>query len=130
MKYKAIRGQQNTMRGKYAENSSLSYRSTLGGYSSGNLSTQILHGAKAYERKKNLVLNVTNNLAVEKILGRCESFVENNAYKMLMTRLKRYIIRDIIEKTAKQRLQEAILSDFEKDILKDRIGIIFFDPGI
>jgi hypothetical protein len=69
-------------------------------------------------------------LAVEKILGRCESFVENNAYKMLMTRLKRYIIRDIIEKTAKQRLQEAILSDFEKDILKDRIGIIFFEPGI
>ena len=129
MKYKAIRGQQNTMRGKYAENIPLSYRSKLGS-SAGNLPTQIKHGVKAWDRQNNLVRNITNNLAVEKIIGKCESFVENNAYKMLMTRLKRYIIRDIIEKTAKQRLQEAILSDFEKDVLKDRIGIIFFDPGI
>jgi hypothetical protein len=122
MKYKAIRGQQNAMRSKYTENP-LAYRSKLGSLNSvHNLATQIQHSARAHERQKNLVGNITNNLAVEKIIRNCQSFTENKYYKQSMARLKKYIIRDIIEKTAKRRLQEAILNDFEKDVLKDRIG--------
>jgi hypothetical protein len=103
MKYKAIHSQQTAMLSKYTENP-LAYRSKLGSFNSAqNLPTQIQHSARAQDRQKNLVGNITNKLVVEKIIRNCESFVENKNYKQLMARLKKYIIRDIIEKTAKRR---------------------------
>lgn len=126
--YRQLKSNQDTLKHSYSENNLSFFKTNLGDHRSINL-PRVSKNTCSKEKQKimiNMQENINDFKRADKLLQKCAKTTGNIKDRNLLDNLNKHIFIDEIQKTAKDRLRQAVLNESQLKLLKLRIGNTLF----